>query len=219
MSMIEFKDVHKSFKAGRGYKTILESSSFRIGVRQRIGVIGPNGCGKTTLMRILAGNEPINAGEINRVGRISFPVGFRGTFSQELSGAENVRFLARIYGMDVDETVAWVEDFCEIGDYFYLPVRTYSAGMFGKVAFATSFAIDFDFYLVDEVVETGDRRFRDKCAAALNARLENSSLILISQNMRTIKAFCQSGAVLYNGQLVFYDNLDDAIEHYEKITR
>lgn len=217
MSMLALQSVTKSFPAGDSRKFVLQDCSFQLGAAQRLAIIGPNGSGKTTLIRVLAGSEPIDSGIIHRTGRVSFPVGFRGTFSPELSGAENVRFLARIYGMDEDQMLDWVQDFCEIGDYFHMPVRTYSAGMFGRIAFAASFAVDFDFYLVDEVVETGDRRFRDKCAAAFNARLQTASLILISQNMRTIRAFCESGAVLYNGKLTFYDDLDDAIEHYERL--
>jgi capsular polysaccharide transport system ATP-binding protein len=217
MTLLALESVTKSFPSGHSRKYVLQNCSFQVGAGQRLAIIGPNGSGKTTMLRILAGSEPIDAGQILRQGRISFPVGFRGTFSQELSGAENVRFLARIYGMDEDEMLDWVQDFCEMGEYFHMPVRTYSAGMFGKIAFATSFAIDFDFYLVDEVVETGDRRFREKCAAAFNARLQQASMILISQNMRTIRAFCETGAVLYKGQLFFYDDLDAAIEHYERI--
>ena len=217
MSMLALQSVTKSFPAGDSRKFVLQDCSFQLGAAQRLAIIGPNGSGKTTLIRVLAGSEPVDSGIIHRNGRVSFPVGFRGTFSPELSGAENVRFLARIYGMDEDQMLDWVQDFCEIGDYFHMPVRTYSAGMFGRIAFAASFAVDFDFYLVDEVVETGDRRFRDKCAAAFNARLQTASLILISQNMRTIRAFCESGAVLYNGKLTFYDDLDDAIEHYERL--
>ena len=217
MTLLALQSVTKKFVTRDGPKYVLQNCSFQVSAKQRLAIIGPNGSGKTTLLRIFSGSEPIDSGYIHREGRISFPVGFRGTFSPELSGAENVRFLARIYGMDEDEVVDWVQDFCEIGDYFYMPVRTYSAGMFGRIAFAASFAIDFDFYLVDEVVETGDRRFREKCAAAFNGRLQNASLVLISQNMRTIRAFCESGAVLYKGKLTFYNDLDDAIEHYERL--
>ena len=127
------------------------------------------------------------------------------------------RFLANIYGMDADEMLDWVQDFCEIGNYMFMPVKTYSSGMFAKLAFATSFAIDFDYYLVDEVIETGDRRFREKCASAFEARLKDSTLILISHNMNTMRSICDMGAVMHNGQLKFFDELEDAFKHYEKL--
>ena len=185
--------------------------------RRRIGVLGMNGAGKTTLLRLIAGSEKPDEGVIERNGRVSFPVGFAGTFHPDLSGADNVRFLANIHGMDARETVLWVEDFCELGEYFAMPIRTYSSGMFAKLAFATSFAIEFDYYLVDEAIETGDARFRAKCAAAFEARLRNSTLILVSQNVHTIRTICNSGAVLHDGKLVFYDTVDEAFAHYEEL--
>ena len=215
--MLIFRNVQKSFATNDGRKFVLRSFTGVIPERRRIGVLGMNGAGKTTLLRMISGSMPLDEGVIERHGRVSFPIGFVGTFHPDLTGRENVRFLGSIYGMDVEETLAWVEDFCELGSYFNMPVRTYSSGMFAKIAFATSFAIEFDYYLVDEAIETGDARFRAKCAAAFQARLSNATLVLVSQNMHTIRAFCDTGAVLHDGHLRFFDNIDDAVTFYEDI--
>jgi capsular polysaccharide transport system ATP-binding protein len=209
--------VTKSFPTIDARRYILKSMSCSIPRGKKIGVLGRNGSGKTTFLRLLAGSEPLDSGEINRQGRVSFPVGFSGTFHPDLTGSENVRFLANIYGMEPEETLDWVENFCELGPYFRMPVKTYSAGMFSKLTFATSFAIDFDYYLVDEAIETGDARFREKCLAAFEARLKEATLILVSQNLHTIRMFCDTGAVLNNGKLCFYENIDDAFAHYEEL--
>jgi capsular polysaccharide transport system ATP-binding protein len=215
--MLMFNSATKSFQTLGNRKYILRHLTGVVPDGRRIGVLGPNGAGKTTLLRLIAGSEPLDDGEIIRRGRVSFPIGFTGTFHPDLSAKENVSFLARIYSMDADETVAWVEDFCELGTYFKMPVRTFSSGMFAKLAFATSFAIDFDYYLVDEAIETGDARFRAKCAAAFEKRLKNATLILVSQNMHTIRTFCDTGAVLNNGMLTFFDDLEDAFSEYEAL--
>jgi capsular polysaccharide transport system ATP-binding protein len=217
LSMLSFQSVKKSFRTQAGRKVILHEFTGRIPKGKRIGVLGMNGAGKSTLLRLISGSEKPDGGRIERQGRVSFPVGFTGTFHPHLSASENVRFLAELYGMDAEETVGWVEDFCELGQYFRMPINTYSSGMYARLAFGASFAIDFDYFLVDEVIETGDARFRSKCAAAFEARLADATLVLVSQNMNTIRTYCESGAVLHDGSLTIHDTMDEALDEYEDI--
>lgn len=217
--MVRFENVSKSYRTTRGHRVVLDDVSVTFPQTSRVGVLGLNGAGKTTMLRLIAGSEEADRGRIVRSGRVSFPLGFTGTFEARHSARENVKFLARIYDMNVSEIIDWIEDFAELGHYFDMPVATYSSGMFSRIAFATSFAFDFDVYLVDEAIETGDERFRRKCAHAFAERLKNASLILVSQNMHTIRQYCESGAVLHNGKLTCFATLDEATVAYEEVLR
>ncbi len=156
-------------------------------------------------------------GTIRRDARVSFPLGFGGTFHGALSGRENVAFLARVYGASVRRTVRFVEEFAELDDYFAMPVNTYSAGMRARLAFGSCLAIDFDVYLIDEVTEIGDDRFRRKCAAAFRERLQRSDIILATHNHHTIRQYCDRGAVLADGRLVLFDDVASAFENYRRL--
>jgi len=217
--VIELDGVVKSYRLKAGKRTVLDHVSATFPFGMRIGILGMNGAGKSTLLRLLAGSEEPDRGRIVRGGRISFPIGFTGTFNPFYSARENVKFLAYIYDMDEAEVIDWVEDFAEIGAYFDMPVSTYSSGMFARVAFATSFAFDFDVYLVDEAIEVGDAHFRKKCWDAFSERIETASLILVSHNPHTMRQYCTTGAVLHGGQLVIYPEIDEAIEVYEQVLR
>jgi capsular polysaccharide transport system ATP-binding protein len=218
--VIVFKQVRKSYRLKEGgERVVLENCNAVVPTGSRVGVLGMNGAGKSTLLRMIAGAELPNNGTIHRHGRVSFPVGFTGTFHPLHSARENIRFLAQIYGMDLLDVSRWIEEFSELGQYYDMPVATYSSGMFARIAFATSFAFDFDIYLVDEAIEVGDARFRSKCAIAFEQRMTNSSLVLVSQNVSTIRQYCDRGAVLYGGVLQVYDSLDEAMDVYDQLLR
>lgn len=184
--MITFERVSKSYATVTGRKTVLEDTSFTIAAGHNLGVLGANGSGKSTLIRLLAGSEMPDRGTIRRYARVSFPLGFGGTFHGALSGRENVAFLARVYGAAVRRTARWVEDFAELGGYYDMPVNTYSAGMRARLAFGACLAIDFDVYLIDEVTEIGDDAFRAKCAGAFRERMRRSDIVLVTHNRQTI---------------------------------
>jgi capsular polysaccharide transport system ATP-binding protein len=215
--MLRFHSVTKTYPATGGRKTVLHAFSGAIPRGHKIGILGTNGSGKSTLLRLMSGRLRPDSGWVERLGRVSYPVGFGGAFHPDMTGRENARFLSEIYGMDPGETLPWVENFAEIGAYFDMPMRTYSSGMLARVAFATSFSIEFDYYLVDEALETGDTGFREKCAAAFKARLDRATLVLVSHNMTTIRAYCTSGAVLHKGVLRFFPDLEDAIDAYQTV--
>jgi capsular polysaccharide transport system ATP-binding protein len=213
--MIELRNVCKTYQTSAGPNCVLDDVDMRFPACKSIGILGRNGAGKSTLLRIIGGAELPDAGEVIRRGRISWPIGFGGGFNGSLSGEENCRFVARIYGQDVDWVIDETRDFAEIGAYFTMPVRTYSSGMRARLAFALSMAIDFDVYLVDEVTAVGDRQFQEKCRQAFADRRERSSIIMVSHQASTLKQYCDQYAVLREGRLTLFDDFDQAAEHHE----
>ena len=155
------------------------------------------------------------AGRVVRHGRVSWPIGFGGGFNGSLSGEENCRFIARIYGAEIDAVVDYAQAFAEIGDYFYMPVRTYSSGMRARLAFGVSMAVEFDTYLVDEVTAVGDKKFQDKCKAEFAARRERSAVIMVSHNIQTIKDYCDLFCVLRAGRLHVFEKIQEAKRAYQ----
>lgn len=215
--MIALDAVSKIYRTRQGGRRIvLDGVSAEFPDGCNVGVLGANGAGKSTLIRLLAGSEMPDRGRIRRDGRVSFPLGYGGTFHGALSGRENVAFVARVYGADLRQTIDYVADFAELGGYFDMPVKTYSAGMRARLAFGACLAIDFDTYLIDEVTEIGDERFRRKCALAFRERLQHSDIILVTHNIRTIRQYCERGAVLSNGELRLYDDVAVALDAYRR---
>jgi len=217
--MIDLRNVTKSYSTTRGPNVVLDNINFCFESGSNVGVLGRNGAGKSTLLRIMGGAELPDEGRVLRSGRVSWPIGFSGGFNRSLTGEENCRFVARIYGERVDRVVQEAEDFAEIGDYFQMPVRTYSSGMRARLAFGLSMAIDFDVYLVDEVTAVGDQHFQEKCRAAFRERQDRASVIIVSHQMNTIKQYCTHCAVLDTGSLRLYEDLDEATAAYKRANR
>jgi capsular polysaccharide transport system ATP-binding protein len=213
--MIALDRVFKTYATHAGPNVVLDGVSITFPGTESIGILGRNGAGKSTLLRIIAGVEKPDAGVITRHGRVSWPIGFAGGFSPSLSGEENCRFVARIYGEDVDRVVANTRTFADLGNYFDEPVRTYSSGMRARLGFGLSMAIDFDVYLVDEVTAVGDKQFQEKCRRAFAERQERSSVIIVSHSLSTIRSYCKRCAVLRDGKLRLYDSVKEAALIYE----
>src|SRR5271157_5398942 len=217
--MITLDRVSKVYRTRTGRKTVLDNVSATFEGGHNFGILGVNGAGKSTLIRLLAGSEMPDRGVVRRYARVSFPLGFGGTFHGTLSGRENVAFIARIYGAALSSAIAYVEAFSELGEYFHMPVNTYSAGMRARLAFAACLAIDFDVYLIDEVTEIGDQRFRRKCAEAFRERMLRSDIILVTHNTHTLRQYCDKGAILANGELAFYDDIASALGRYHRMVQ
>jgi capsular polysaccharide transport system ATP-binding protein len=209
--VIALDGVSKTYPMTGGRKVVLENATAAFPSGHNFGVLGANGTGKSTLIRLLAGSEMPDRGAIRRYARVSFPLGFGGTFHGALSGRENVAFIARIYGAGRRATARYVEEFAELGAYFDMPVNTYSDGMRARLAFGTCLAIEFDVYLID------DERFRQKCATAFRDRMQHSDIILVTHNSCTIRQYCDRGAVLANGQLDLYDDITGALDRYRRL--
>lgn len=213
--MIKFDNVSKSFWTGGKQKVILHDATFKVDVGRNLGILAPNGAGKTTLINMMAGLEQPDHGTITRRGRISWPVGYNGGIVGTMSGAENVRYIARLYDRDEFETLAFCIDFAELGHYIDMPVRTYSSGMRSRLAFALLMAIDFDFYLVDEGASAGDKNFNVKASGIFRERLEYSTLVMVSHSIDVLERYCEAAAVLTDGTLYMFESLDEARELYD----
>ncbi len=214
---IAFDGVSKYYQTKSKKKWILRDVSFRLPRGRSMAVLGKNGTGKSTMMRLFAGVEPPSQGDITRGVRVSWPLGFSGCFSSAMSARENCTFIARIYNVDIDQVAAFVEDFSELGNYFDMPAKTYSSGMRARLAFGLSMAIDFDCYLIDEITAVGDHRFQEKCREAFAERRKKSDVIMISHHEATIKAYCDVAAVLNNGRMHFYEDIDEAMRVYGEL--
>lgn len=215
--MIELQNLRKTYTLNGVSKTVADDLNFIFPSLECIGLLGRNGAGKSSLLRMLAGTMSADSGEIIHHGSVSWPVGFAGSFHGDLTGAQNAKFVARIYGVDTDEMVEFVRDFAGLGVHYHLPTRTYSSGMKSRLAFGISMAIRFDTYLIDEVTSVGDAAFRVRSEALLRQRLESSGAIIVSHSMGLLRQLCKSGAVLEDGKLYFYDKVELAIQHHEHL--
>ena len=210
---LELTDVHKSYPMNIGRKHVLRgvNAVFRKG--ERVGVLGRNGTGKSTLVRILGRVEAPTRGTIRSSMSVSWPIGLAAGFQSALSGADNTRFIARIYDRPVQATVDYVETFAELGEYLHMPVSTYSSGMRSRLGLAISLAVDFDCFLVDEALAVGDTKF----GRAFAARIQNAGLIIVTHQPSMVRQLCNRAAVLDQGTLTFYEDLDEALATYNSL--
>ncbi len=218
--MISLDKVTKSYMTLRGRKFVFRDLSFDIPDDVNVGLIGRNGAGKSTLMRLLGAADLPDSGEIVTRGRFSWPVGLRGCLQKTLTGRENVKFVCRIQGIrrkGMQEKIRYVQEFAEIGDHFDLPVSTYSSGMRARLAFGTSMAFDFDYYLIDEVMAVGDATFKRKSRQVFNERLQRARVILVSHNMELVRNISDVIVHLHRGQVTVYENVDRGIAAYEEV--
>ena len=214
--MIEFESVSKSFWTGKTRKVILDRASFRVELGNSLGILAPNGTGKTTLINMMAGLEKPDEGKVTRTSRISFPLGFMGGVVSKHTGTENARYIARLYGLDPDYVEAFCRWLCDIAEYFDMPVGTYSSGMRARFSFALLLAMDFDIYLIDEgMPSTTDVNFNRKAGSILRERLQKATVVVVSHQAETLEKFCRSAAVLRNGQLYMFDTLEEAKRLYD----
>lgn len=212
--MISLDQVSKRFRTRHGTQTVLDTVSLRLGRGDALGICGHNGAGKSTLLRLIAGVEEPSSGTIRRSGSVSWPIGYASAFQSSLTGADNVRFIARIYDRPITDMLTFVDHFAELGRYLAMPIRTYSSGMMARLAFAASLAVDFDCYLVDEITAAGDARFRQRCEDALMARRERGTLVMVSHDPHTLRQYCTSGALVAAGKVTIFDTIDEAIERH-----
>lgn len=215
--MIEMQNVFKFYRTHGHVKVVLDDISFRFAAGRSYGILGVNGAGKSTLMRVLAGTELPNAGRVRRTSRISWPLGFSGGLHPLLTGRENIQFVAQIFGADSKNVLTFVEDFAEVGAYIDVPIKTYSSGMIARLAFGLSIAIDFDCYLIDEVTAVGDARFAQRCRVEFEKRKRTSDIIIVSHSMETIREYADTGAVLVDGMLHVFSDVNEAIDLYKKL--
>ncbi|MBR8157945.1 ABC transporter ATP-binding protein [Burkholderia cenocepacia] len=214
--MIELEGVCKDYHTRQGTRRVLNKINLRVRQGEKVGILGRNGAGKSTLIRMISGAELPTAGRIRRSMQVSWPLAFGGAFQGSLTGMDNLRFICRVYGADAKAAEPFVQEFSELGYYLREPVKSYSAGMRARLAFAISMAIEFDCFLIDEIVAVGDSRFHAKCHHELFERRKDRALIIVSHDASYIREHCDRAAVLIAGKLHAFDVIDEAYAFYQE---
>ncbi len=215
--MIVCENLHKSYRQGHREKKVLKGVDLTIRPSDKIGLLGRNGAGKSTLIKLIGGVEMPTKGRVRRKMACSWPLGFTGGFQGSLTGYDNARFIARIYDQNYQDVRDFVEDFTELGKQLGMPVKTYSAGMRARLAFALSLAIEFDCYLIDEVIMVGDQNFQQKCHDELFNRRADRALLLASHSVESIRDFCNKAIILSDGHSILYDDIEEALSVYSEL--
>lgn len=216
--MIVLENVTKIFYSRHVKNVVFRDLNAVFPSRTSVALLGRNGAGKSTLLQVMSGSLIPNAGRVLSDGNISFPIGLASSLHPHMSGSQNTKFIARIYGADTNQLKHFVEEFAELGEKFYLPIKTYSSGMRARLMFGINMGLKFDTYLVDEVSAVGDASFREKSEELFNERMKESGAIFISHSMALVRRMCTAGAVLERGRITYYDDLEEAIDaHHSNI--
>lgn len=214
--MIRLTNVCKDYPVRGGMRRVLDDINLTIEPGEKVGILGQNGAGKSTLIRLISGSEPQTQGTIERNMSVSWPLAFTGGFAGSLTGADNVRFICRIYGVDFEPRFQFVEDFSELGLYLNEPVHTYSSGMRARLAFAISMTIDFDCFLIDEVMAVGDERFKERCKVELFEKRRDKAMLIVSHSHRYLKGTCDRFLLFREGRIEDHQNFDEVYFRYKE---
>jgi capsular polysaccharide transport system ATP-binding protein len=215
--MIELTGIHKSYPTRSGRHVVLDGIDLTIKPGEKVGILGRNGAGKSTLIRILSGAERPDRGSIRRGMSISWPLAFGGAFQGSLTGLDNLKFICRVYGADYRDKIDYVQDFAELGKYFREPVKTYSSGMRSRLAFAISMAVEFDCFLIDEIISVGDARFHQKCQVELFEKRQDRAFVMVSHEAHNIREHCTRAGVMASGGIQMFDDIEQAYTHYQTV--
>jgi len=218
--MIRLNNVTKYFKVDGDKHYVLKNVSFEIPSNTNVGILGRNGAGKSTLLRMLGGIDFPTVGTITSDKTFSWPMGLSGGFQGSMTGRQNVKFVCRIYGKtdkEIASIMDSVQEFSELGEYFDMPIKMYSTGMRGRLSFGLSLAFDFDYLIIDETLSTGDTNFKNKAKEALQKKIENCNVLLVSHSMGDLKRICDAGIIVNDGSLKYYDDIEDAITAYQEL--
>lgn len=214
--MIALENITKTYETRQGPRVVLDDITICVAKGETLGILGRNGAGKSTLIRLISGAELPTSGHIHRGMSVSWPLAFSGGFQGSLTGLDNLRFICRVYGADIKPAVRFVEEFAELGAYFREPVKKYSSGMRARLAFAISMAVEFECFLIDEIISVGDSRFHEKCHIELFEKRKDRAMILVSHNIDYVRAHCQHAAVLTGGKLHTFSDVQEAITFYKE---
>lgn len=217
--MIRIEHVTKQYATRHGNVTVLDDVNLTIRPGEKVGILGRNGAGKSTIIRLISGAERPTSGRITRGMSVSWPLAFGGAFQGTLTGLDNLRFICRVYGTSTEDKVPFVQEFSELGRYLHEPVKTYSAGMRARLAFAISMVIEFDCFLIDEIVAVGDNRFHEKCRVELFEKRQDRAMIIVSHDPGYVREHCDHAAVLVKGQLTAFNQVEEAFDFYQAHTQ
>lgn len=214
--MIRLVNLSKTYFTGGVKKTVMQNVTLTFPPGRSVALLGRNGAGKSTLLKMISGTLAPTTGRIDVTGSISWPVGFMGSFHPDLTGAQNTRFVARVYGVDSDELCDFASDFAQLGRQFHAPFRTYSTGMRSRLAFGVSMGIAFDTYLVDEVTAAGDVSFRDRSTTLFRQRMASAGAVMVSHSMTQVRELCDAACVLDHGTIQWFEDVEEAIAQHER---
>lgn len=216
--MITIHNLTKRYPFQGSYRKVLDKINLRIKAGEKLGILGRNGSGKSTLIRLIGGSENADSGTIRRSMSVSWPLALSGGFQGSLTGMDNLRFICRIYNVSIEDRIPYVQEFTELGRYIHEPLKTYSSGMRARLAFALSMVIEFDCYLIDEIVAVGDDRFRQKCEIELFEKRKDRTMVLVAHLPTYVRKHCNSVAVLTDGRLHKFENVEDGFAFYQQTT-
>jgi capsular polysaccharide transport system ATP-binding protein len=213
--MIQINNLVKQYPTRQGPRLVLDNISLSIKAGEKIGILGRNGSGKSTLIRLISGAEQPTSGSVHRGMSVSWPLAFGGAFQGTLTGLDNLRFICRVYGTSTEDKIPFIQDFSELGEYLFEPVKSYSSGMRARLAFAISMVVEFDCFLIDEVVAVGDSRFHQKCEVELFEKRKDRAMIIVSHQPDLIMSHCDRAVVLHSGKLHGFEDVAHAYEFYQ----
>jgi capsular polysaccharide transport system ATP-binding protein len=212
--MLSVEHVSKVYETRRGPYKVFDDISFTLERGRNLGILGRNGAGKSTMIRLISGAERPTTGRIRRGMRVSWPLAFAGAFAHNLTGLDNLKFVCRVYGVPYKPLLPFIEEFTELGKFLREPVMHYSHGMLTRLAFALSMAIEFDCFLIDEAMIVGDVRFHERCHYELFQKRKDRAFILVTHDAEAIKTYCENAVVLSEGRLHTFPNVDAAYAFY-----
>ena len=199
------------------YFTALNSVSLNIFPNDKIGLVGKNGAGKSTLLRHLAGIDVPDSGSVIRRGTVAALLDLATGIKADLSGMENIYLRGAILGLKKSEVDSKLEDilnFCELGDFIYAPVRTYSSGMKARIGFAVSVNISPDVLLLDEVINVGDEKFKMKAGNIFEHSKDGSAMVLATHSLAILKQYCNKCIWMEAGKIVMEGPAEEVIDAY-----
>lgn len=214
--MIQLADVTKRYPTRQGEISVLNGVNLNVQRGEKLGILGRNGAGKSTLIRLISGAEHPTTGTVRRTMSVSWPLAFGGAFQSALTGLDNLRFICRIYGIDPTDKIDVVQEFSELGRFLREPVRSYSSGMRARLAFALSMVIEFDCFLIDEIIAVGDARFQDKCHDELFVKRRDRAMIIVSHDIGYISTHCERLSIIKDGMTIEFDNMEQGLEFYQR---
>ncbi len=215
--MIVCNNISKEYKHGSARKRVLSNVNLTVNPGERVALLGRNGAGKSTLIKLIAGVEMPTSGKVTRKMSVSWPLGLGGGFQGSLTGYDNARFIARIYQRDYSQIKDFVEDFSELGRQLRMPVKTYSSGMRARLAFALSLAIEFDCYLIDEVILVGDQDFQRKCRHELFEKRTDRAMVLASHSTELVRELCDRAVIIHKSEAQIYSDIEQAVDIYSQL--
>lgn len=210
-------NIVKEYRTAIGTRRVLDDVSVEVSPGEKLAVLGRNGAGKSTLIKIIGGVESPTKGHVERGLSISWPIAFAGGFDLTMTGIDNIRFIARLYGRPIKDVIGFVDDFAELGRQLFLPVRLYSSGMRMRLAFALTLTIDFECFLIDEVIAVGDRRFHRKCHDALFVDRADCAMMIVTHDMAIVQEYCSRALVLKSGRGRIFDDVGLALKVYRTL--